>query len=233
LSTIWHHSNIFSKIEYARVFGEFSTLSNQDKGKIRLNKYEDVIYKLNNCNAPLIVLKPLVESQNANTLLKKIPNSSILWVYRYYKDVAYSDIKKFRKNNGEWNILPFINDEQVNWRNENSSKASSQLVKNLYKENLSPIDLACLFWYLRNILYFEQNLDKEAHVTLWKYEAFVNTPTKLLNNILSNLDLPEQHKELSRHIYSSSINSSSKIEIHPKIEKLCEGLYSKLNTHFK
>jgi hypothetical protein len=226
-------SNIFSRIEYVRVFGEFSKLTNQDKGKIRLNAYEDVTKKLDNCHAPLIVLKPLVESQNANRLLKKIPRSSILWIYRHYKDVALSDINKFRKNSGRGNILPFVNDEQGNWRNENSSEASSEIVKKIYKENLSSIELACLFWYLRNIMYFEQNLDKATNVTLWKYEEFVNTPTKLLNNLLNNLDLAEQHKDLTQHIYSSSINLSSEIGIHPEIEKLCEDLYSKLNTHFK
>ncbi len=69
-------SKVFDDTFQCTVFGEYSILSDQDKYKLRLNPEDDVIKKLNKVRSPLVVMKPLVESQNATHWLETIPKET-------------------------------------------------------------------------------------------------------------------------------------------------------------
>ena len=223
-------THLFNQLDYCRVFGEFSVLSNKDKisSGLRLNSTADILDVLNKSHAPLIVFKPLVESQNAKKLLLNIPNSHVLWVYRHYKDVAASDIEKFKKTAGRGNIIPIIANEQNNWRCENSSEDTRNIIKSLYSDKLSPADCAALFWYARNILFFEQELDKNSACHLWNYENFISSPSIMFNSFIDKLQFDIPSTNMLDDVYDSSVNRASGLILNKDIEQLCEGLYQKL-----
>src|SRR5687767_1563614 len=85
-------SLLFDADRDCRVFGEFSALSCVGKDGIRLNPLPDVAAVLSRVPAPLVVMKPLVETQRVRTLLSYFPNSKALFMYRRYADVASSDL---------------------------------------------------------------------------------------------------------------------------------------------
>lgn len=221
-------SNVFSQIPYCRVFGEFSKLSDQDSGRIRLNPLDNVLNTFNNCHSPLIVCKPLVESQHANTLLQKIPNSAILWIFRNYRDVAQSDVKKFKGVAGKGNLLPIINNETDNWRNENLSSHTRDIIKMLCSDSLSPQEYAVLFWYARNSLYFDQKLETSTHCTIWSYENFLTNSKKLMTDLFHKLALPTPADDVTSKAYSSSVNKAKNVTLSKEIEDLCENMYQRL-----
>src|SRR5512138_994897 len=69
--------NVFDRDLNTKCFGEFSKLTWDDSlGEIRLNSLELVKKEFSKVKAPLIVAKPLVESQNILELLDYFPNSS-------------------------------------------------------------------------------------------------------------------------------------------------------------
>ena len=224
-------SNILDKPIFTRVYGEFSSLSNQDPSKIRLNTTENILNQFNSVHAPLVVTKPLVESQNARELLSSIPNSHILWAYRNYKDVALSDINKFKNVEGHGNILPFVNDAAGNWRNEHASPETIAIIKSLYSSKLNPIDAACLFWYARNVLFFDQKLEQEHCVTLYSYDDFVKNTDAHVNNLMSWLGMPQPKNSISNDVFVESIGTAEDVTISPDIDNLCKDLQEKLDTY--
>jgi hypothetical protein len=223
-------SHLFNQLDYSRVFGEFSILSNKGVDRIRLNSSEEVISIFEKSHSPLIVFKPLVESQNAKRLLDTIPKSNVLWVYRNYRDVAASDVKKFAKTAGHGNILPIINNDHSNWRSENVSEETRSIIKSMYSEQLSPQDCACLFWYARNILFYEQALESNDQVYIWPYEDFIGSPQTMFNQLIASLALPKPKNEIFQDIYNDSVNSSSDLVINKDINDLCANLLERLNN---
>src|SRR5688572_7993498 len=80
-------SRLFDADRDCRVFGEFSVLSAVGKDGIRLNPLPDVAAVISRVPAPLVVMKPLVETQRIRTLLNYFPNAKALFMYRRYTDV--------------------------------------------------------------------------------------------------------------------------------------------------
>ncbi|WNC68456.1 hypothetical protein RI845_18295 [Thalassotalea nanhaiensis] len=224
-------SRVFDRILYAKVFGEFSILSIDDPNRIRLNNINNVIAQVQKSHSPLIVLKPLVESHKANLLLSQIQNACVLWVFRHYLDVGLSDIKKFSKNPGHSNLLPIINKDKNNWRCENISHKTTSIINSLYSKDLSPLDCACLFWYVRNILFFEQSLDTNSKVFLWDYDKFVQDPSQHIKDLLTKMSLPTVPKKITQDVFINTINRNQKI--NSNIKELCDDLFDRLSLHTK
>lgn len=225
-------TKIFEKNFNAKIFSEFSELSSIDPYKIRLNPLNMVKDVIENTNYPFIVLKPLVESQNLIELLGYFKSSKALWMFRNYKDVASSHIKKFDINNGIRNLRPIAMNEINNWRNENVSESTRQLVLNYFSEKMNPHDAAALFWYTRNILFFEQGLHKRCEVNLCKYEDLVFNPHIIIKAIYSFVGFNYQGDRAILAIYSSSVDKGRLLSLSPEIERLCNGLYKKLEVTY-
>lgn len=224
-------SGIFDKFLDVRVFGEFSPLSSDCEFKIRLNKLANVKSQLCKVNANAVVLKPLVESHRAVELLNELENGHIIWAYRHYVDVAMSDIKQFTKTGGHGNLLPIIEGQTQNWRAQGLPQTTIDKVKSLYSKDLSPIECACLFWYVRNSLYFSQNLHENPNVYLWKYEELIVDPEKKFTMLEKALNLNFKNINYSKHFSSDSIGKKFTESVNPEILDLCEETWIALNEH--
>ena len=152
-------NKIFKRDFKAKVFNEVSKLSSLDKNRIRLNPLQNVHDQINNYPNNLIILKPLVESQNVLKLLDFFEGSKVIWIYRNYTSVILSNLQKFGIKNGINDIRPIFNEEENNWRSENISITTKEIIKEYFSEVMSNYDAAALFWYSRNALYFENNLE--------------------------------------------------------------------------
>jgi hypothetical protein len=223
-------TDIFQRDIRSQVFGEFSQLSSLDPRKIRLNPLPSVENVIDQIKAPLIVLKPLVETQNIIGLMDHFKNSKTLWMYRYYKDVAISNIRKFGIKNGIMDLKPIAMNESKNWRNERASKETRQIVLDYFSDDMNPHDAASLFWFVRNKLFFDLNLQKRIDVLPVKYENLAFRPSDVTKGIYRFLSIDYPGNKVTRKVHSSSINKGKSIQLRPEIEKLCEDLYAKLET---
>jgi hypothetical protein len=105
-------TNILEKDWSAKVYPEHSKLSSDDTlDGLRLNIFPKVKHAISRDRYPLVVLKPLVESQNADKLLVSYPKSKVLWMVRHYKDVAASNLKRFGPANGIKNLRYIATDQ--------------------------------------------------------------------------------------------------------------------------
>ena len=104
-------TKVFERDGRTRVFNEFSALASPDDPEgLRLDDVDvDVVrLRLSRCREPLIVAKPLVESQRLDTLLRQLDNASALWIFRDYRDVVSSNITRWGISNGTADIRPIF-----------------------------------------------------------------------------------------------------------------------------
>lgn len=216
-----------------RVFGEFSELSSADKVHgIRLNPLPDVAGVLQRVRAPLVVAKPLVETQNVRTLLNYFAGSKALFMYRRYVEVALSDLAKFGQGNGVDNIRPIAEGCAHNWRSEGASPAVRALIRKLYSPQMRPHDAAALFWYARNQLFFDLDLQSSSTVMLCQYERLVRQPLEVMREIYDLLEVP--CPDLSRttaQVHASSIRKSAALDLSPEVRAVCDELQQRLDAH--
>lgn len=215
-------------------FAERSKLTSNDTARgIRLNSLDSIKKDLSKIKAPLIVIKPLVESQNTPKLLDYFSNSHAVWMYRNYKDVALSNIKQFGMDSCLSNLRPIINNDKNNWRAERVPEHVREIISRHFSEDMSPYDAAALFWFVRNSLYFDLNLDEDPRVILLKYEDFVVEPEKHMRAIYRQVGQEYPATSIASIVHSNSIKKGKDIEFSPDVEAIVRELQDKLEAVYQ
>lgn len=216
------------------VYREGSSLSTADPEGLRLDPLDEVGKKIRRQKAPLVVLKPLVESQNAARILDAFPEARAIWLFRHYRDVVASNLRKFGEVNGIDDIRPIAQNDQDNWRAQNASEYTRSIIQQYFAEDMSIQDAAALFWFARNQLYFEQKLDLNARVLLVRYRDFVSEPGDTMRRIYAHLQRPYPGDGILREIHGESVGKGREVQLSSEIEALCEEQLEKLinaSTH--
>ena len=224
---------IFERDLQTKVYGEFSKLSSRDVKKIRLNPLQEVKKAVENDSPPIIVLKPLVETQNLYALLEAFPGSKALWMYRHYKDVASSNLKNFGDQNGLADLRPIIENEAENWRNEGVTEEVREIVKLFFTEKLSHLDAAALFWYVRNSLFFNLSLERERRVMMCRYDDLVFNPLLMMKKIYRFMDCPFPGEKIVEEVSTNSVGKGKAINLNEEIEKLCKKMLDNLDLIYR
>jgi len=223
-------ARVFRNDLNSQVFGEFTPMSSQDAvAGIRLDPPDQLRLFLSQLYAPLVVVKPLVESQNALSLLGSMENLKIIWVYRDFRDVVASNLKKFGEAKGLDDIRPIETGDSGNWRSENVSTRTQEFIRQFYSEGMSPADASALFWYARNSLYFEQRLNERPDVLLVAYHKLVKSPQVVMRDIYSYLGKKYPGDYMSREVHRTSLGKGEAIMLTPEIESHCSELLERLN----
>lgn len=225
-------SNIFNKDKNIRVYNEMkSSLNSEDRvTKIRLNSHKALKNTFANSNFPVVLAKPLVESQNALNYLENFETLKVIWLYRHYRDVAASNIKHFGIDNGKANLKPIYNRAKSNWRSENLSEEIVDFVHSFELDSLGSYDAAALFWWVRNKLFFDQNLQDQSKVLLCKYEDLVNSPLKSFQHLYNFIGITFTHPESTHIINAKAVGRGQEIKLNPTIQKACDKLYAKIES---
>lgn len=229
-------NRIFQRDWNARVYPERSRLSpltSLDREKhLRLNPLPDVKRIIERNRAPLVVAKPLVESQHIVTLLDNIESARALWMYRNYRGVALSNMKKFDTNAGIRNLLPIVERQEGNWRSENVSDEVRSVVLKFFSTDMDPYDASALFWWVRNRLFFELNLADDPRVRMCRYEDLVTDPKPMMHGIHDFLGVTYPGDQVFTEVHSASKTKGQEIKLSPKIEGICEALLTELDDAY-
>ena len=131
-------------------YGEFGLA----KSGIRIPPLDIVEKIASRQHAPIMVVKPLVESHRTIELLNYFPNSSAIWMLRHYKDVANSSFRKFGVEATKTNLGSIVRDDNIHWMSEGASDQVREVIRQYYSDDMPPIDGKALIWYARNSLFF-------------------------------------------------------------------------------
>lgn len=226
-------SRIFEKDWHAKSYSERSSITSDDSEfGIRLNALPKVKTEIDGLSSPFVVMKPLVESQRAPELLQSFSNSRAVWIYRHYKDVAASNIKKFGIDNGLSDLTQLLSGDQANWRAEVVPDKVSNLVRRFYSEQMNPYDAAVLFWYARNALYFHLELDQHPDLMLCRYESLVEQPQIVVPAIYEFAGRKYPGSSLIREIHAKSIQKGKSIDVSPEIVHRADELLGRLDARW-
>lgn len=198
---------------------------------LRLLPAEQVLSIGNSLRAGVIVSKPLLDSQMADSLLSSYQKSYGLWIYRHYKDVALSNMRRFGAGNGHKDMRYIANRIKQDWRAENISKAVRSVVEELYSEELSDSDAAALFWFVRNSLFFDLALETNRSVYLCRYEDLVEEPIKVMQKIYTSVGIRGDVTSLVSDIHSESSGKGAEILLSEPIELHCRKLLERFDAY--
>lgn len=221
---------VFERDLGVKVYREASELSSFDEvERIRLNPLPLVREQVERHRLPMVVLKPLVESQRANELLATFPRAKALWAYRHYQDVAASNLKAFGRGNGISDLQPLLRDDPENWRSQYSSAETRRIIRDFYTPDMNPHDAAALFWWARMQLFFEQGLDKNPNVLLSRYEDLVTNPPRTMRRVYAFLDRPFPGDHITKDVNAQSLGKGRETQLSQGVDELCGDMLSRLN----
>jgi hypothetical protein len=227
-------TRIFERDWDAWVFHESSRLSSDDaEHRMRLNELAKVKAVLASANYPLLVAKPLVESQQARRLLEYFPHARVLWLYRHYHDVVASDLNRFGLHNGIRNLRPIVERDQTNWRAQNVDAATRSTIEMHFRDDMNPYDAAALFWFCRNMHYLEGRLDDASvsdRVMLLRYEELVQNPEDVMRRVYRFVGRPFPGPGAIGQVHDRSVAKGHGIPLSPEIAALCKSLLDRLDA---
>ncbi len=143
----------------------------------------------------LVVFKPLMDSHAVTDLLAigdpERPARAI-WVYRNPDARARSAVAKFGSNNLEAAAAIARGQSPIPWQAEGLSAEAIELAAAMDYEHMTPESGAILMWYLRNIIFFEQGLDRRDDILLLSYDMLVESPSEVREALLRFVGLSER-----------------------------------------
>lgn len=224
---------IFERDWDTKTYDEFSKLSDQDRDyHLRLNPLEDVARAIQRDRPPLVIVKPLVETQNAGRLLSFFQGSKAIFMYRNYRDVAASNLKHWGMGNGIKNLRAIVEDQPGNWRAERVPEPVRQVVLRFFSEDMLPYDAAAIFWYVRNAFFYELQLDIDPCVLLCRYEDLVASPRPKVEKIYTFIGQDHFSESILPPVYTSSVKRGRSIDLSPEVESLCQDLQNRLDQTY-
>lgn len=226
-------SNILGKLNYVKSYAEVNTeITDQDTEEgdlhtIRLNPLEDVKQKLLARPEPIVVVKPLVESQYASKILDYFPNSRALWMYRNPQDTVSSLIKLFGARTKKRVFYRMIG-EKDNWRAEGITDELRETLSQFAGDELTIPDAWGLFWYARNSLFFSQSLQDDQRIVLVKYQKLVQQKD-YLESVLNRLEISTPGLEYVWDYHEKSVGQGKEIKVSDSVRVLLDEMLNKLD----
>lgn len=183
--------------------------------------------------APIISFGSILDSQFTDALLSRFDGARAIWVYRCYEDVANSCARK-KWGDHLTNLVRWVSHgelERLGSRGKRISSDTVRLFSELFREDLSTEDSACLYWYMRNQLYFDLNLHMDPRVLIVQYEDTVLNKERALRRIVDFLGIPYDLAVIDG-IFASSVGKHPWPGVDPAIQKICDALNSRLDVHY-
>ncbi|MDH4070995.1 MAG: sulfotransferase [Ignavibacteria bacterium] len=227
--------DVFDTDRNTKVYREVSKLSSFAPIEDGLRRFKPLMLvenQLRRDRAPLVVMKPLVETQQADHILEHFSEAKAIWMYRHYLDVASSNLAHFGIRNGINNIRPIAVDENSNWRSERVPEPTRLLVKKYFSEEMNPYDAAVLFWYVRNCFFFDLGLDRHPRVMMLNYETLVSNPPLAMQRVYAFLGNEYPGDHIVDMVKTSSLGKGRSVEISAEIGTLAADMLGRLDNAF-
>ena len=221
---------LFTDDSRSVTFPEQSSLSSAAESRLRLKPLPEVKRRLDRIRAPLLVLKPLVESQHVPTWLDGLDDSFAIWMYRRPESVAASDLSYFGVENGERNLRLLLSNEPPNWRGEVVPETTRSVVSRHYRPGMDPHDAAALFWWARTSLYFDLQLEERPDVRLCSYERLVSDPEPVLRSLYDFVGVTYPQRDVTAGVRRGSAGRKRDFPLSQEVRELCEELWERLEA---
>ena len=211
-------TEVFHEVDY-RAFDNYELRSN-----------ETLKYLVNTSSGHIVIFKALLEAHRLSALLHEFQEAKAIWVYRDFRDVVHSHVRRW---NGAPGWISEIASETgtADWRGRNISAETLSILRQYRDQDLSNETATALFWYLRNILFFEQNFPKNPRVLLVRYSSILTDTETTLRRIFSFLGL-NYSSRFTQIVSTLPLNKKPTLRIDNNVTSLCENLQKRLDSEF-
>jgi hypothetical protein len=178
----------------------------------------------------VVIVKALCESQDLSRLLDAFDDARAIWMYRDFRDVINSNLRSqtFRFAGRNY-IDEVVQDPQRGgWRGRGMTAETLAAIRAEYSPDISNDTALALFWYYRNMLFFDQNLDQDDRCLLLNYERLVADPGTLGARVQEFARLPADTGIFS-HVHGGSLKKNEPPAVTPGAETLCRDLMARLD----
>ncbi len=220
-------NSVFDKDIRSQVFHEDSALTGPNERRHKLKDFDEINQIFRRSRRPLIVAEPKLQSHLARTFLAEIPQSTMIWMFRHFKDAVFSKLLRFSSQIA--NLIPILNNDPHNWRSQGVSAETRSLVTHFYSPNMTRADAAALLWYVRNMLIFEYDLHNRPDVILCKYEDFSRDSSSMMRAIYGSIGLSYPGDVVVKHINANNIGIGKDIKLSSDVGDLCASLLRQLD----
>ena len=211
------------------VYPEQSVLSSRDTDRrLRLNPVEEVAATIERNPASVVVLKPLVESQNIPELLDYFEGSRAVWLYRDFHDVAASYVHRWGRISVN-DLRAIVEARSGNWRYEKVPAQTREFVVRYFTDDMDPHDASAIFWYVRNSFVPELGFMIDDRISLCRYQDLVTKPDDEVIKIYQLLGVEAPNHRITGEVHAESLRKGSHVALRPEIEEACQGLLKTLN----
>ncbi len=179
--------------------------------------------------APFFIIKCLGELDRLAGLLDDFAPARAVWIVRHYHDSSRSAVRSFANFVPQMRRLAADKEADL-WRGRGMSEATQRLLQQVVELSPSELDGAAMMWYYRNVLFFEQGLDRDPRVALLRYEDWVREPERKLQNLCRFLELPDCGPWMTRYIHDASVRKTQPPNLLPEVESVCAQLMSRFDA---
>ena len=188
-------------------------------------------------SARCIAFKPMTELHRLRSMLDGLVESRRgergvgLWALRRMDDVVASHVERWTGMPESMRRLASDPDWE-DWRAGGLSPESRDLVRRFATEDLDNGTACALFWYVRNVQFFEQGYDSMPDVALVPYEHCVVDPTVRIGSLFRRMGLPFE-SAMTRHVHGARVGRTGRPSVHPEVRDLCENLARRFQDHWE
>lgn len=215
----------FAEDIQVKEYGEYGLA----KTTLRMPQLDTVLSIAQRQRGPIFVAKPLVESHRILEMLDFFPNAYAIWMVRHYKDVANSSFRRFGVRATRENLGAVVRNDRSHWMAAGVSDTVRRTVVKYYDEDMPPLDGKALIWYVRNSLFFEQNLGDHPQVQLLHYADITANPTEVMPGIYRFIDAEYPGDHVVADIHQKSVGLGKQVNLNPAIEAICAELWERFD----
>jgi hypothetical protein len=179
----------------------------------------DIIQNLiNRSRSKIVVVKALHESHDLSGLMERFSPARVFWVFRDYEAVVNSSLQHWP---GWRNKIESIVVDRTagDWRGLGMTDVTHEMLRAVYRPDLTDASVTALFWCYRNQLYFDQKLDHDARVSTLFYDEAVRSPEAVVRRVALPLSIrPTARME---RIARAQATPNLSLDIDPRIRELC------------
>jgi hypothetical protein len=180
------------------------------------------------------LFKPLCDSHRTDQLLDSLGTTMparAIWAYRSMEGRVRSSLSKFRNHN-----LTVLSDIAAGrglerWQAQGIAADTMALIRSFDWSAMSPASAAALFWYVRNRLLFDLDLNDRPDLVVVSYRELVKHPYESFEPVLNLLDL-RYTPDLLAHIDAreGAGGPRPELDIDPRVHEVCDQLESRLDA---
>lgn len=180
----------------------------------------------------LVLFKPLCDSGRIAAVMDRLPvvaQSRAIWAWRDVDDRARSAVAKFGDANRRALQMIASGSSGTSWQAVGLSESSLTLTREFDYSTMEPHEAACLFWYVRNKMLFEQRLDQRADFRVSSYASLVADPETTIGAVCRFVGLPWT-PDMTAGMEPRTPRDREPLPVRSRIRDLCDQLTEQLET---